>query len=226
MRQINTDPWVTVWGAFTYIATIKPLRFLVTFVEFRGSDRQSNSDNQRSVPDAVVTGIATQAVVLGCQEIQEQEDSILLGENLKKSQKSKNSNGIDLKSRILAAAHRNLDGLLDKAMPNELIKNTRTSIDKEIDRITSDVLKEQKKSQNQRPFYEGRRTLAKGNTARIRPIGNQMIYMCSLSAEEIDTLDHNWKPDWNRAFQTYSGNDNPLKWRFGGALYWLQNLIN
>ena len=246
VRQINTDPWVTVWGAFTYIAEIKPFKLEVTFVEFDCPTKRDNSGDRKGVPDVVVRGIATRCVVQGIQDIQNQDPERLLPGNPPKDESLQDDlekasiesvgelskkvvpqtaikKDKNLSSDLEKAASECVEELLEKVVPQTAIKHIEKKVNKEIKDIISKILK-LKEADDQRPFYEGRRKAAAGETARIREICKQTIYMKELSSDEIDSFDRDWKPDWERASQTHTenANDEIKKWRFGGALYWLE----
>jgi hypothetical protein len=215
VQQVNTDPWVTVWCAFTAIVNIKPFQLMVTFVEFDCPDRRKSPLYRRLVPDAVVAGIATQAVVLGAQELQVEDPQILRRERPRKVDRD------ELRTALTRAAHRNVRSLLAKSGSEVAIMNTKERIAEEIGRIASAVLSGRDKDDEQRPFYEGRRIVAQGGTAVIRMLGKDAIFMKDLSGGEIDKLEHRWQSDWRSAPTPYERQDSGLAWRFGGALYWL-----
>ena len=56
VHQLNADPYVQVWGAFTSIDKISPLRLRVTFLELDILNSRRRTDRGSFLPQAVVIG--------------------------------------------------------------------------------------------------------------------------------------------------------------------------
>src|SRR5262249_23610494 len=58
VQQLNADPYVQVWSAFTNVRQITPLTLHVIFLEMDTNDLRRRANASRVLPDVVVNGLA------------------------------------------------------------------------------------------------------------------------------------------------------------------------
>jgi hypothetical protein len=69
VHQLNADPFVQIWGAFTHIQQISPMRLNVTFLELDVGDDRRNVVKKRVLPHAVMLGLAERALRRAVTEV-------------------------------------------------------------------------------------------------------------------------------------------------------------
>lgn len=210
VQQINADPWVKVWGAFTAIRSLSPFHLSVTFVEFDCGANRRTPGTRRLIPRAVITGIAGQALVLGAQNLSDDDYAALRHRQGRRRE--------DAQHHLRQGARRHVEDLLLKAGPAVAVSNSRADVEQEIDRLASSATTADEHEGKQ--FFEARRAAVKGEAAPIRVLGEGVIQTKDLSREDLERFDHEWERDWRAA--TWSPDvDGVRGWRFGGSLYWL-----
>jgi hypothetical protein len=73
VQQLNADAYVTVWGAFTHIRSVRPLCFAVTLVELKATNEKRNAQLRWVMPQAVVDGLAERAVKTAAGKLSERD---------------------------------------------------------------------------------------------------------------------------------------------------------
>ena len=73
VHQTNADPFVTVWGSFTDIVQVAPMRLLVTFLELNPPSSKLDFDLPRFLPQPVLVGLAERAISRAIQREDENE---------------------------------------------------------------------------------------------------------------------------------------------------------
>ena len=213
VQQINSDPWVKVWGAFTVVTSISPFHLTVTFVEFDATQGRRPDISRRMMPHAVVTGLASRALVLAAQRMSPEDLSGL--------QPRKRHYRMDAVRRLTHEARKHIEYLLIKAGPETAVSNSRAAIESEIEKLAATATVPQDQEREGRHFFEARRDAAQGAIAPIRAVGGQMINVRDLRDQEVEEIERGWHAEWETAAASARDGDGQEAWRFGGSLYWL-----
>lgn len=211
VRQINSDPSVKVWGAFTTVTSISPFVLNVTFVEFDSDQGRRAPEPARLVPPAVVSGLANRALAMAAQALS--PDYLVRLQNRRQPQRE------EAEQQLALVASKYVDRLLVNAGPEAAISNSRAAIDTEIRELAKTATVPQNGDGER--FLESRRAAARGATAPIRAFGGQIINVRDLNHREIADIEQNWHASWERATECLATTDAPEAWRFGGSVYWL-----
>jgi hypothetical protein len=215
VRQINSDPWVKVWGAFTVVTSISPFHLTVTFVEFDATQGRRPDISRRMMPHAVVTGLAGRALVLAAQRMSPEDLSRLQPRNRKRHYR------MDAVRRLAQEARRHIEYLLIQAGPETAVSAARVAIESEIEELAATATVPQDQEREGRHFFEARHDAAQGAIASIRAVGGQMIYVRDLRDQEVEEIERGWHAEWETAAAPARDGDEQEAWRFGGSLYWL-----
>jgi hypothetical protein len=73
VHQLNADPFVQMWGSFTHIEEITPMRLRVTFLELDAAPDRRVVNTKRVLPHAVLLGIAERALRRAVREVDAEE---------------------------------------------------------------------------------------------------------------------------------------------------------
>lgn len=236
VHQLNSDAFVTVWGAFTGVQQIAPtMRLTVTFFEFDVPDERRQNQAKRMLPHAVVQGVARRAVSLASCRLNEAEMAVFRqtpGQRTRNSEEDGDPGPWQLRvgqerpvipltveKKLKAAALDEVSVILEKARDDAATRESMEVMIAEIDQIIRNfVFSEQLEGTR---FFISKGPGA-GNVLRpVRTVGNDMLVMGSLSAKALQKLDAEWKADWKNAKNPWRVVDRAPLWRCGGSVFGL-----
>lgn len=208
--QLNADPAISVWGAFTAIRRIDPFELSVTFVEFDCGEHRRYSRLDRTLPQAVITGVAQRALSMAATRLapqQLQQLQTLRRTNLRE----------EVERQLVTLAQPFADSVLFEAGPQSAVDRSRGDVRDEIAHLAR--LATVPEQDEGRQFFAARALAAQGQAALVRAVGNDLIQVVDLSHTEIKSCDALWRPHaWESAVAPYSPL-GPRAWRFGGLVY-------
>lgn len=211
--QLNADPSVTVWGAFTAIRRIDPFELSVTFVEFDCGEHRRATAAKRTLPQAVISGIAQRALSMAATR--------LAPEQLVQLQTLRRTCLRDEVERLLIRfALPFATELLPQAGPPGAVANSREDVEAEIVHLAR--LATVPEQDEGRQFFAARALAAQGQAAPVRVVGSSLVQVIDLPPEEIEARNADWRPcKWSSATENYLPL-GPRAWRFGGSVYMLR----
>lgn len=211
VQQLNADPFVKVWTAFTCVRSISPMHLDVTFVEFDCAEARRQGASHRVLPQALIAGLASRAIWQAASKLKDWELDELRARSGRKSDRRR---AVDARLSLLASSE--LEELLMEAGPNAAHSSSRRDLDLEIEhQVSSANYPEQEDGKN---FNRARESAFLGRYAEIRPVGQHIIAMRDLRMEERMRLHESWRPNWAAASAPLQLDDGPA-WRCGGAVY-------
>jgi hypothetical protein len=234
VHQLNSDAFVTVWGAFTGVQQIAPtMRLTVTFFEFDVPDERRQNQAKRMLPHAVVQGVARRAVSQASCRLNDQEMAVFRqspGQRAKASAEEPRKGRapaeeerpvipMAVEAKLKAAALEEVSVILDKARDDEATRESMVALVQEIEQVIRNfVFAEQLEGTR---FFMSKGPGA-GNVLRpVRTVGNDTLLMGSLSSSSLRKLDSEWKADWQQVIKPWRVMDRTPLWRCGGSVYGL-----
>ena len=165
--QLNADPFVKVWGAFTHIASISPMKLRVTFIEFDCGDARRAGAVHRALPHAVVEGLATRALWQAASKMRDEELEEL------RSKSGRRSGGrFEAERRLTQIATEELKNLLlPGSGPVEVVQNSLEDLQREIETQAQSATYARSRSEA-RPDVGGDRSLRRDGARAADPTGD------------------------------------------------------
>lgn len=192
-RQLNTDPFVTVWLSFTGITSINPFCASVFFLELDAPDERRENAGKRIVPKAVISGLAHRAIVRAASDFGPDEIEHLEA----RTRKKKTAIRLAAEEKLIQMAVDGIEEELLQATPQSLIGSARAEVQLEIERLASKAYVPE--SGIARHFEKAKRVAAEGQLARIRQVGSQYLYLADMPADIRRQMETTWSPDWDCA---------------------------
>jgi len=214
VRQLNADTRVVVWGAFTQICSVTPMRFAVTFLEVRPAEYVRRPAR---LPAAVEEGLAFRALLRAAYRVEPRRMyDLQLTSGLKSSLRQ------ETKDYLIQLAMEEVEGLLAESLMDVAQGISRESFFETLQSLvrTSYVPEE---GEGKRFFEAKQRAI--GEAATLRHVGGRPLIVINLGPEDRSQIDRTFRRDWKQASRpwiptgtrTYR-NREPL-WRCGGSVF-------
>jgi len=214
--QLNADPSLRVWGAFTHVASVSPMHLNVTFLQLSAPDALK-STRRRVVPASVVHGMARRSVAKALHELTPEQRSEL---GPRKGRKPKARTDVEASLKALSRVH--LESLLTENASQSAIGASRRAIDKELTAVVQAVKisweSQETEGREGERFRVAKVAAARGEWAEIRSTSLFSIEMRDLSDAEKSRIESRWRPSWDKAVRPW-GDSDQMRWRCGGALF-------
>ena len=210
IQQLNADPFVRVWYAFTEAIDIRPLRVNVTFLELDAPDRRRERIEELMVPQAVIAGLAEQVLNTAAAEVFEDMDDT-------KWEASGLPFTPDLRNQIRTASESKFEPALSFAAPEALLGSVRKAVEIEFGERLKKLKKVPKECAG-RQFLNAKRLAVEGRLARVRRAGDKSIYLADMPAPHRTNLGGSWKPSCKAANQRWSHVHGSPLWRCSSAV--------
>ena len=223
IQQLNADPFVRVWYAFTEVDQITPLVLHVTFLELDAPNRRREGIETRGIPQAVVVGLADQAINLAAAEIFETKDEVdlagseIFDNQLEDSAPKDVKVGKTFKARLSHIAETKLEEVLLHAAPESLFTMARREIQKEVVQRVSKLKKFPRGVAGQR-FIDAKRIAVEGKLARVRSIGDTGVFLADMPSEQRTEFGDSWKSNWEEATHSWREHNGIELWRCSTAV--------
>ena len=214
-QQLNSDAFGKVWNSFTRITSITPMRFDVTFLEFNVPDSRRRSQTLRTIPAAVVDGLAKRAVNQAAAQLSLTETDARLTDPKRRREV--------LVPELGKLADKEVDVVLSGIDIEAPVPTDRRPIAEAVKRIldvTGSRAWKPPKSENLsgRRLMEAKQQAIQGRLSAIRRSGELMIYLADLPEPDISRIRRDWNLDWSRASLPWGTIDRTELWRCGGAV--------
>lgn len=215
VRQLNSDPFVKVWYAFTRIFDIKDMRLDVTFLELDVPAKRRDRFETVIIPAVVAQGIAERAIHRATAKMAPEEVDYL--DYQSKVQK------VEVLSRVRPLAEQEI---------RELLAETHVEADDrdfaEITRAVNEQLQRLRKRKpgsapatrpEGRRFFDLKRQAIEGRLSALRPVGKQVLYFADLPRSACNQLETDWASDWKFAAAPWGELGEVRLWRCGGSVF-------
>jgi hypothetical protein len=212
LQQLNADPYVQVWGAFTEVQQITPLTLHVVFVETDTNDARRKALSTRVLPDVVVNGLAERALNTSLHRIDEDYIKFLTEGKARLS----GSERRDLEVALISAAMQEVENMLVDQELKVVMLQSRETIEHQLAKLVKKV--RPKDGFKTRRLFGAIGAGAPEGLARVRSIGAGAIFASKLSTREYVNVTTEWTQDWEMANQAWATVEHTPIWRCGGAL--------
>jgi hypothetical protein len=216
VQQLNADPYVRVWGAFTHIWRITPMEFAVTFLELDVPESYRASRPQKILPQAVLVGLSERAISTAAARLDEHEFDVLASKGRSRARTS-------VEGKLVQLALKELEepGALEDSDMALALSPERSEFEDEIVRQVRHVRVPEKRVG--RRFYEAKVQAGEGVLSPIRSMGTSSLFMAGLSSAQRLQLSRAWQRNWSRAVVPWGKLDGNRLWRFGGVVFCLSD---
>lgn len=225
VHQLNADPVITVWFAFTYVVSVRPVRLKVTFLEVDADPAHHRSVTARVLPTPVLEHIAECAVELAVEELDRARPVLRGCEEGPWDEEDADS----LRAKIVALADKHIEGLVIDIGLEQAVTQSRKAVEDQIRHQARKVAKGLTSSngdsgtgrEQSGGFWATSAAGAGGQLERIRSAATRDVVRRYLSPEEQTRVTNEWTRDWGSAPKPFSSTDGVALWRCGGALFGL-----
>jgi hypothetical protein len=212
IQQLNADPFVQVWGAFTYIRHIAPLDMSVTFLELDTNNGRRQALTKRILPDVVVNGLAERAINSSLSSDEPTFTKFLAGRESELSRYERKH----LEAALIAAAMRELENMLLDQNLKVAVLQSRRSIESRVTKMVRRI--KPNEGIKTRRLFSVLGKVERDGMQRVRSIGTGALFADKLSASDYGELTTGWSRRWETACKPWGTiGDTPL-WRCGGAV--------
>lgn len=213
VQQLNSDPFVQVWGGFTHIEQISPLRLRVIFLELDAGDDHRSEKSKRVLPDAVIAGIAERVLRTSLLRLHERELKPLEGRRRGIPKEARRS----FERALIQAAIQELEDILIDQAVKVAVLQSRRAVEQEIRGLVRKAYVAERMEGSR--LYGALEQAQTGNMSRIRTVGTEMIYVGSLDHEAFAATSASWTRSWENANQPWKQLGGASLWRCGGAIF-------
>ena len=213
VHQLNADPFVQVWGAFTHIQQISPIRLRVTFLELDVDSDWRNSTHKRVLPHPVMLGIAERALRRAITEIDEKETYALHRKDRKPNKQERSR----LERILVPAAMQQIESLLVDERVRTAVLASPTLIEQELKKMVRHASIPER-GEGER-ISSARDRASTGSLCYVRAIGAQALFVGDIGQGEQATISSEWEPNWKEANQPWKRIGGVDVWRCGGAFF-------
>jgi len=212
VKQLNADPFVTVWYAFTEICRIDPTELRVTFLELNTTDQhRASKEAQRFMPVAVSEGLADRVASSAvAKTIQENGDVFEVMSSGKSDLKG-------LRDKVKASARDEVSEVLRNAVPRSLLDAAAKEVSEEAQRLVGKVNPQKSKSDPGKRMTAAKKRAAAGELGELRSFGSDRLYLVDLTSEQREMLERAWHPNWEQAVQKWQTINRIDFWRCSSA---------
>ncbi len=195
VRQLNADPFVTVWLLFTELNTIDPLKLSVTALEIDAPEEHRDQIMNRVIPEAVIKGL-TERVLSAA--VAAKDDSILNRQDKKLTRAEVQI----FWDEVLGVIPEETERLVGKAVPSDMHVHLVEAVADEACAIVAKHTKEPQMRKRGHRLTEAKELASQGKLGRLRSIGDQGIYLADLNAEITAEIERLWTADWRNVNQS------------------------
>lgn len=211
VRQLNADPFIEVWGAFTFVRTISSMQVAVTLIQFSAADDKKADTSRTDVPAPVLSGLAERCLGAAFAQMSDGQREEFLGS--RRHDRYRKQVERQLVIVALDEFHAIVRGELRGAVSIG-DEDIAPFLEQALSRLPRDL---------QLPGRRTREAREAGVvTSVLVPIGSvggQQIFMANLPDSDEQRLPTLWKPDWRDASQPWNIQNGLELWRAGGAVF-------
>lgn len=227
VAQLNADPHLEIWGAFTGVLSIQP-QFVVavTFLRLTPAPGRRGANPRKSLPPAVVKGVAERALaqatatlgpdLLAVLDTPRRSGQLLVGGTGSSWGKKQLSRG-DVEAMLTESAMREAEEVLATSGSATAVTGSREDIEQEVRRLVQDCRPNQLHSGKR--FFQIKQGAVGSVLERARPVGDEWIFMANLEPADLHQVQAGWKCSWEAAAEPIAIIDGYPVWRGGGAAY-------
>jgi hypothetical protein len=210
VKQLNADPFVTVWYCFTEICRIDPMELRVTFLDLKTSpERRVLRAGERILPEAVVYGLAERAASSGAAKVYQSERSLSEPHYRGKHMKSR------LQQQVTDTAVNEVPQVLEGAVPKSLYEIASREVREKARELAN--MASPKISNPGKRMTAAKERAVEGELGELRSFGGDCLYLVDLTEQQRRSLERDWHPDWAQAVLSWKLRNRTEFWRCSSA---------
>jgi len=172
VQQLNADPFIAVWYAFTEIQNIDPIEVSVIFLELTASSGTKDSKKCRFLPEALRKGLAERAVSSATASLEDSAHGQLFSASANRQ-----------KEQLFDVAAEESRRLIRTTVPETLQADALDSIAKEAKKIAA-KLKASPSDEGKR-LEAAKKMVAEGRLGTLRSTPSGTLYLVDLTEEQL-----------------------------------------
>jgi hypothetical protein len=228
VAQLNADPHLEVWLAFTGVLTIQPqFRLAVTFLTLTPSPGKRGANPRRNLPPAVVRGVAERAPAQATATLGPEVLAALDNPRGPGSGGPQGTGALcgnkpsreEVEAMPREAAMREAEEVLATSGPVVAVAGSREEIELEVKCLVEECRPNE--LHGGKRFFEIKQRAEGSLPERVRMAGEEWIFMANLAPADLHRVDERWKRSWELAAEPLTIIDGYPVWRGGGAAYCL-----
>lgn len=228
VAQLNADPHLEIWGAFTGVLTIQPqFTLAVTFLKLTPSPGKRGANPRKILPPAVVRGVAERALAQATAAVGPEVLAAL--DNPRRAgsgdpqgtgvQRGKRLSREEVEAMLREASMREAEEVLATSGPVVAVAGSREEIELEVKRLVEGCRPNE--LHGGKRFFEIKQRAEGSVLERVRMAGEELIFMANLAPADLHLVDERWNRSWESAAEPLTIIDGYPVWRGGGAAYCL-----
>jgi hypothetical protein len=204
VQQLNADPFIAVWYAFTEIQNIDPIEVSVIFLELTASSGTKDSKKCRFLPEALRKGLAERAVSSATASLEDSAHGQLFSASANRQ-----------KEQLFDVAAEESRRLIRTTVPETLQADALDSIAKEARKIAA-KLKASPSDEGKR-LEAAKKMVAEGRLGTLRSTPSGTLYLVDLTEEQLAKIERRWEPNRRSATNPWAKIDDTEFWRCSSA---------
>ena len=215
VSQLNSDPFLEIWGSFTGIVRISPGFMLTqTMIRVTPDQKKRDSTKKRLLPEALVCGLADRAIAtaaLGLEKDFDPDDK-----NLQSKQSDKRR---ELDKKLYLLSRKSLEAILADSAVHVAVQGSSKDLDNCIRKKIENL--DYSEFCGAASFFDIKTKVPEMTFSYLRKSGSETIYAASMNLETDGNLKQSWKHDWGNVNQPVGNIGGTPIWLCGGNLYCL-----
>lgn len=212
-RQLNSDAFLKVWGAFTSVREIQPdLRMQVSFLELEPPGNRRSSQTSRVLPQAVVEGVARRAIARAAISLSSDDLEAFKGAKSNTQARRRQTGRANIEQVLASEAQREAEMILAHSSDELAVTTSMKQLHEEIQHQLRDATLPA--SQQGSRFFSLKESGSVDILQPLRHAGAETLYAAPLREGHND-----WNPSWEVANQPFGQVNTTLLWRCGGMVF-------
>lgn len=211
VRQLNADPFIEVWGAFTFVRTISPMRVAVTLMQFAAADDKKAQGSRTDMPAPVLSGLAERCLGAAIAQMNDGERADFLGSRRHDRYRK------EVERHLIVGAFAEFHAIVRRELRGAVViddEDIAPYLEQALTRLPRDLQLPGRRTREAREAG-----VVTSRLVAIGSVGAQQIFMANLPESDEHQLPTQWKSDWNGASEPWDVQGGTELWRAGGALF-------
>lgn len=215
IAQLNSDPFLEIWGSFTGIVRINP-DFLITqtMIRVTPDNRRRASVGKRLLPEPLLQGLVERAVSVAAADLMK-----TIKHDFHAALRASKRGRKRLESALFRQSEVALEGILAASKTDVAVRGSLKDMHAALKGKISSLTLEDLSPKN--PFYDIKENQSPMVFRRLKVFGGETIYMANLSPFGGSRKLQQWMPNWDNATKPFAKIGKDFVWRCGGALFCL-----
>ena len=213
VAQLNSDPFLEIWGSFTGVVRIEP-DFLITqtMIRITPDNRRRASLGKRLLPEPLLQGLVDRAVSMAAVDVMKS-----LKMDIHKVLVGSKRNRKRLDSALFKFSESALEGILAGSKTDVAVRGSLKDMHSSIRAKISSLSLEDLAPINL--FYTIKESQPPMVLRKLKDFGGQVIYMANMCPLEPSMKSHPWRASWDNVTRPFKKVGKDSVWRCGGALF-------